>query len=95
MNKEAPETHDFNVGRSRALAKEDLFAFAEDPVNKSMSVEEKIKCFTDMVRIRKFEQAALQSYQKGKMGGFLHQAEGTLRVRKPFLKLAANEDCAD
>lgn len=25
--------------------------------------------------------------------GFLHQAEGTLRVRKPFLKLAAKEDC--
>mgnify|MGYP001818286326 CR=1 FL=1 len=27
--------------------------------------------------------------------GFLHQAEGTLRVRKPFLKLAAKEDCLD
>jgi hypothetical protein len=26
--------------------------------------------------------------------GFLHQAEGTLRVRKPFLKLAAKEGCA-
>ncbi|NDV62710.1 pyruvate dehydrogenase (acetyl-transferring) E1 component subunit alpha [Puniceicoccales bacterium CK1056] len=37
-----------------------------------MTSEAKIKCFTDMVRIRKFEQAALQAYQKGKMGGFLH-----------------------
>ena len=72
MSKEAPENHDFNKGRSRALAKDDLFAFAKDPVNTSMSKEAKIKCFTDMVRIRKFEQAALQSYQKGKMGGFLH-----------------------
>lgn len=26
--------------------------------------------------------------------GFLHQAEGTLRVRKPFLKLAPPRDCA-
>jgi hypothetical protein len=26
--------------------------------------------------------------------GFLHQAEGTLRVRKPYLKLAAGQDCA-
>ena len=25
--------------------------------------------------------------------GFLHQAEGTLRVRKPFLKLAPGKDC--
>ena len=72
MSTEAPETKDFNKGRSRALAKEDLFAFADAPVNKAMSAEAKIKCFTDMVRIRKFEQAALQSYQKGKMGGFLH-----------------------
>jgi len=69
---EAPETHDFNKGKTRALGKDDLFAYAKEPVNKSMSKEQKIKCFTDMVRIRKFEQAALQSYQKGKMGGFLH-----------------------
>ncbi|MGC9450135.1 MAG: pyruvate dehydrogenase (acetyl-transferring) E1 component subunit alpha [Oceanipulchritudo sp.] len=72
MSTDAPETKDFNKGRSRTLEKEDLFAFAKEPVNKAMAAEEKIKCFTDMVRIRKFEQAALQSYQKGKMGGFLH-----------------------
>lgn len=69
---EAPETHDFNKGKSRALDKEDLFAFAKESVNESMSPDQKVKCFTDMVRIRKFEQAALQAYQKGKMGGFLH-----------------------
>lgn len=72
MSTDAPEQHDFNKGRSRTLEKEDIFDYAKDPVNEAMSVEEKIKCFTDMVRIRKFEQAALQSYQKGKMGGFLH-----------------------
>lgn len=68
----APEKTEFNKGPTRALSKEDLFAFAKDPVNKDMSADEKIKCFRDMVRIRKFEQAALQAYQKGKMGGFLH-----------------------
>jgi pyruvate dehydrogenase E1 component alpha subunit len=67
-----PETEPFNQGKSRALSKEDLFVFAKDPINASMTAESKIKAFTDMVRIRKFEQAALQSYQKGKMGGFLH-----------------------
>lgn len=69
---EAPETHDFNKGKTRALGKEDLFAYAGEPVNRDMTPEVKIKCFTDMVRIRKFEQAALQAYQKGRMGGFLH-----------------------
>lgn len=72
MSTEAPETHDFNKGNSRELSKDDLFAFADEPINKAMTAEAKIKCFTDMVRIRKFEQAALQAYQKGKMGGFLH-----------------------
>lgn len=72
MSTEAPEKQEFNKGKSRALSKEDLFAYAGEPINKAMTPEAKIKCFTDMVRIRKFEQAALQSYQKGKMGGFLH-----------------------
>lgn len=72
MSNQTPETEPFNQGKSRALSKEDLFQYAKDPVNASMPKESKIKAFTDMVRIRKFEQAALQSYQKGKMGGFLH-----------------------
>lgn len=72
MSTEAPEKQEFNKGKSRALSKEDLFAYAGEPINEAMSAEAKIKCFTDMVRIRKFEQAALQAYQKGKMGGFLH-----------------------
>ncbi|MDP0499314.1 MAG: pyruvate dehydrogenase (acetyl-transferring) E1 component subunit alpha [Verrucomicrobiota bacterium JB022] len=55
-----------------AQAKQDLFAHAKAPINQKLTAEQKIKLYTDMVRIRKFEQAALQSYQKGKMGGFLH-----------------------
>lgn len=51
---------------------DDLLAYAEDPINKNMTAEDKIRCLSDMIRIRKFEQAALQAYQKGKMGGFLH-----------------------
>ncbi len=53
-------------------SEEELLKFAKDPINKSLSKEEKIELFRMMVRIRKFEQAALQAYQKGKMGGFLH-----------------------
>ena len=47
-------------------------SYAQDPVNADLTAEQKIGFYREMVRIRKFEQAALQAYQKGKMGGFLH-----------------------
>jgi len=50
----------------------DPAAFADAPINASLTAEDKIGFYREMVRIRRFEQAALQSYQKGKMGGFLH-----------------------
>lgn len=72
MSNSEKKTSSSLAAKDRTLSKEDLFAYAEDPVNKGMSADEKIRGYRDMVRIRKFEQAALQSYQKGKMGGFLH-----------------------
>lgn len=70
-------------------AKHDLFAYAHAPINAALTPAQKIQLYTDMVRIRKFEQAALQSYQKGKMGGFLHlyigqeaTAIGTISLRE-------------
>jgi len=53
-------------------SEEELLKFSKDAINKSLSKDDKIAMFRSMMRIRKFEQAALQSYQKGKMGGFLH-----------------------
>jgi pyruvate dehydrogenase E1 component alpha subunit len=46
--------------------------YADAPINQALSNDDKIAALVSMVRIRKFEQAALQAYQKGKMGGFLH-----------------------
>lgn len=67
---------------------DELLAFASAPINAGMSKDEKVRCLTEMVRIRRFEQAALQAYQKGKMGGFLHlyigqeaTAVGTISIR--------------
>ena len=51
---------------------EDLLTYANAPINKALDNESKIDLYREMVRIRRFEQAALQAYQKGKMGGFLH-----------------------
>ncbi len=42
------------------------------PINKALTAEDKIRLYREMVRIRKFEQVSLRSYNSGKMGGFLH-----------------------
>ncbi len=46
--------------------------FASAPVNAALTTEEKTKILSKMMRIRRFEQAALKYYNAGKMGGFLH-----------------------
>jgi pyruvate dehydrogenase E1 component alpha subunit len=64
--------------------------FASSPINQSLTAERKIELFTQMVRIRRFEQAALKFYNGGKMAGFLHLyigqeavAVGTISLRGP------------
>ena len=47
-------------------------AFANDPINASLTPEEKIAFYREMLRIRRFEQQALKYYSEGAMGGFLH-----------------------
>jgi pyruvate dehydrogenase E1 component alpha subunit len=46
--------------------------FAAAPINANLQPSDKIKFLREMLRIRRFEQAALKAYQAGKMGGFLH-----------------------
>ena len=47
-------------------------SFAQAPINASLSASDKLRLLKEMIRIRRFEQAALKNYQAGKMGGFLH-----------------------
>lgn len=42
------------------------------PINAKLGADEKIAFYRDMVRIRRFEERCLRSYQGGKIGGFLH-----------------------
>ena len=42
------------------------------PINAKLGPDEKIALYRDMVRIRRFEERCLRSYQQGKIGGFLH-----------------------
>jgi pyruvate dehydrogenase E1 component alpha subunit len=42
------------------------------PINAKLGQDELIALYRDMVRIRRFEERCLRSYQQGKIGGFLH-----------------------
>ncbi len=65
---------------------------AKAEINASMTKEDKVKILTDMVRIRRFEQAALQQYQKGKMGGFLHLYIGQEATAVGTISLCGEHD---
>ena len=67
--------------------------FAGSPINKALSVDEKLAAFRQMVRIRRFEQAALKNYQKdGTMGGFLHLYIGQESVAVGAASLMGDHD---
>lgn len=67
--------------------------FAASPINQSLTTERKIELYTQMVRIRRFEQVALANYQKpGRMGGFLHLYIGQESVAVGTLSLAGEHD---
>ncbi len=67
--------------------------FASSPINQSLTPERKIELYTQMVRIRRFEQVALANYQKpGRMGGFLHLYIGQESVAVGTLSLAGEHD---
>jgi len=66
--------------------------YAESPVNKALSPEQRIKLYTDMVRIRIFEDRSLRVYQQGKIGGFLHLYNGQEAVAVGAISLLGKND---
>ena len=66
--------------------------FASSPINQSLSAEQKIGLLTQMIRIRRFEQAALKYYQAGKIGGFLHLYIGQEAVAVGTISLGGDHD---
>ncbi len=66
--------------------------YADAPINASLSPADKIGFFQEMVRIRRFEQVALQHYQAGRMGGFLHLYIGQESVAVGTISLLGAND---
>jgi pyruvate dehydrogenase E1 component alpha subunit len=66
--------------------------FLSSPINQALTPERKIELYTQMVRIRKFEQSALKYYNAGKMGGFLHLYIGQEAVAVGTISLGGADD---
>ncbi|MDF1751459.1 MAG: pyruvate dehydrogenase (acetyl-transferring) E1 component subunit alpha [Verrucomicrobiales bacterium] len=67
-------------------------SFADDPINKSLSKDDKIDLLRQMVRVRRFEQIALTEYQNDKMGGFLHLYIGQESVACGTISILGEHD---
>ncbi|MGE9295165.1 MAG: pyruvate dehydrogenase (acetyl-transferring) E1 component subunit alpha [Puniceicoccales bacterium] len=72
----------------------DVSELAKLEINQRLDNEEKVRLYTDMVRIRNFEARSLRSYQQGKIGGFLHLYEGQEAVAVGSISLLGADDHA-
>lgn len=67
--------------------------FADAAINRGMTSEQKVDLLRQMLRIRRFEQAALKQYQTGgQMGGFLHLYIGQESVAVGTISLCSDDD---
>jgi len=66
--------------------------FSQSPINQALSPERKIELYSQMVRIRRFEQVSLKYYQGGKIGGFLHLYIGQEAVAVGTISLGGEHD---
>lgn len=64
----------------------------EAAINASLSPEEKIELYSQMVRIRRFEERSIRSYQQGKIGGFCHTYIGQEAVAVGSISVLGDED---
>ncbi len=60
--------------------------------NASLTRDDKIKLYRDMVRIRRFEERSLHSYQQGRIGGFLHLYIGQESIAVATASLMEDND---
>ncbi len=66
--------------------------FASSPINRALSAEQKVELLRMMIRIRRFEQAALKYYNAGRIGGFLHLYIGQESVAVGTISLCGEND---
>ena len=66
--------------------------FLDSTINQSLSSQEKIGLYDQMVRIRRFEERSLRAYQQGNIGGFLHLYIGQEAVAVGSVSVLGEDD---
>ena len=66
--------------------------FSKTAINQSLSSEEKVVLYSQMVRIRRFEERSLRAYQQGHIGGFLHLYIGQEAVAVGAVSVMSSDD---
>ena len=61
-------------------------------INARLGADELIQLYRDMMRIRRFEERCLRSYQQGKIGGFLHLYIGQESVAVGCVSVMGDDD---
>ncbi len=61
-------------------------------INSSLSRDDKVRLYRDMVRIRRFEERSLHAYQQGRVGGFLHLYIGQESIAVATASLLGEHD---
>lgn len=67
-------------------------AYANEPINKKLSADAKIDLYRQMVRIRRFEERCVRSYQQGNIGGFCHTYIGQESVAVGTISVLEKDD---
>ena len=66
--------------------------FSNLPINTELVSEEKVTLYSQMVRIRRFEERSLRAYQQGHIGGFLHLYIGQEAVAVGAVSVMSDDD---
>ena len=67
-----PQSNTASPPPKRNISSEKANDFSKSPANQTLTPEDKILYYSQMVRIRRFEERSLRAYQQGHIGGFLH-----------------------
>ena len=70
----------------------DISDFSKTQINEALSSEEKIVLYSQMLRIRRFEERSLRAYQQGHIGGFLHLYIGQEAVAVGAVSVMSSDD---
>ena len=90
--KSKTDTDDGKVTETKSSDNNAPEDFSQSEANISLSNEDKFDLYEKMIRIRRFEERSLRSYQQGHIGGFLHLYIGQEAVAVGSVSMLGKDD---